>query len=72
MEVYWYCIRYFLCLNSKFLVFLMWFVPSLDEIQQRRADVKALKPYALQVRETSDGKTLVRIMSKTLPYISTN
>ena len=54
----------FFALVLSFLVFLMWFVPSLDEIQQRRADVKALKPYALQVRETSDGKTLVRIMSK--------
>lgn len=39
-------------------------VPSLDEIQQRRADLKQLKEYPLQVRKTSDGTTVVRVMSK--------
>jgi len=39
------------------------FVPSLDEIQQRRADKKALNQYALQIR-VEDGETLVRIMTK--------
>lgn len=41
-----------------------WYTPSFDEIQKRRADIAALKPYAIQVRENSDGKKLVRIMTK--------
>ena len=39
------------------------YVPSMDEIQQRRADQKALDQYALQMR-VEDGETLVRIMTK--------
>lgn len=39
-------------------------VPSLDEIQARRADLKQLKEYPIQVRKTSDGTTVVRVMSK--------
>jgi len=39
------------------------FVPSLDEIDKRRADIAVLKKYPLQIRE-SDGETLVRIMTK--------
>ena len=39
------------------------FVPSLDEIDKRRADMAVLKKYPLQIRE-SDGETLVRIMTK--------
>lgn len=39
-------------------------VPSLDEIQERRADLKQLKEYPVQVRKTSDGTTVVRVMSK--------
>ena len=39
------------------------FVPSLDEIYKRRADIAVLKKYPLQIRE-SDGETLVRIMTK--------
>jgi len=39
------------------------YVPSMDEIQQRRADKKALEQYALQMR-VEDGETLVRIMTK--------
>ena len=39
------------------------FIPSLDEIQQRKADMAVLKKYPLQIRET-DGKTLVRVMTK--------
>jgi len=39
-------------------------VPSLDEIQERRADLKQFKEYPLQVRKTSDGTTVVRVMSK--------
>ena len=39
------------------------FVPSMDEIQQRRADMAVLKKYPLQIKE-NDGKTLVRIVTK--------
>ena len=42
---------------------LFLFVPSMNEIQQRRADMAVLKKYPLQIRE-SDEKTLVRIMTK--------
>lgn len=53
----------FFALVIGFMVFLSAYVPSLDEVQQRRADIAALKPYALQVRQ-ADGKTVVRIMTK--------
>lgn len=40
-------------------------VPSLDEIQERRADLKQLEEHPpLQIRKTSGGKTVVRIMTK--------
>jgi len=39
-------------------------VPSVDEIQERRADLKQLREYPIQVRKTSDGTTVVRVMSK--------
>ena len=65
-------------LNAKFILFfastfvalvlvlllaIFFYVPSLDEIQQRRADKKALERYALQMK-VEDGETLVRIMTK--------
>ena len=65
-------------LNTKFILFfastfvalvlvlllaIFLYVPSLDEIQQRRADKKALEQYALQIK-VDDGETLVRIMTK--------
>lgn len=46
------------------MVFFIMMVPSVDEIQQRRADLKQLKEYPLQVKKTSDGTTVVRVMSK--------
>ena len=45
------------------LLAIFLYVPSLDEIQQRRADKKALERYALQIK-VDDGETLVRIMTK--------
>ena len=42
---------------------LFLFVPSKDEIDERRADMAVLKKYPLQIKE-SDGETLVRIMTK--------
>ncbi|OTG79204.1 hypothetical protein [Acinetobacter sp. ANC 4648] len=51
-----------------FVVVFMMIVPSLDEIQERRADLKQLSEYPIQVRKTSDGKTVVRVMSKKSCY----
>jgi len=65
-------------LNSKFIIIfastfvalvmvlflaIFLYVPSKDEIDERRADMAVFKKYPLQIRE-SDGKTLVRIMTK--------
>ena len=49
------------------LLAIFLYVPSLDEIQQRRADKKALEQYALQIK-VDDGETLVRIMTKKSCY----
>lgn len=47
------------------MVFFVVMVPSLDEIQQRRADLKQLEEHPpLQLKKTSGGKTVVRIMTK--------
>lgn len=46
-----------------FLLAIFLYIPSLDEIQQRRADVAVLKKYPVQIREYDD-KTLIRIMTK--------
>ena len=46
-----------------FFLAIFLYVPSKDEIQERRADMALLKKYPLQIRE-SDGETLVRIMRK--------
>ncbi|WP_179991655.1 MULTISPECIES: hypothetical protein [unclassified Acinetobacter] len=69
-------------LNAKFILFfastfvalvlvlllaIFLYIPSLDEIQQRRADKKALAAYALQIK-VDDGETLVRIMTKNPCY----
>ena len=46
-----------------FILAIFLYVPNKDEIDERRADMAALKKYPLQIRE-SDGETLVRIMRK--------
>ena len=47
------------------MVFFVVMVPSLDEIQARRADLKQLEEHPpLQLKKTSGGKTVVRIMTK--------
>jgi len=53
----------FVSLLIVFFLALFLYVPSMDEIKQRRADMAVLKKYPLQIRE-SDEKTLVRIMTK--------
>ena len=53
----------FVALVMVIFLAIFLYVPSLDEIQQRRADKKALEQYALQIK-VDDGETLVRIMTK--------
>jgi len=53
----------FVAVIMAVLLAIFLYVPSLDEIQQRRADKKALDQYALQMK-VEDGETLVRIMTK--------
>lgn len=57
----------FVCLIFSSMLFLAVFMPSLDEIQQRRADLDALSKYPLQISKTG-GKTLVRIKTKKVCY----
>lgn len=42
----------------------MWYVPSLDEINQRRAEQKVLNQYGVQISQAVDGAKVVKIMSK--------
>jgi len=63
-------LKFIIIYSSTFIVFVMAFllaiflyIPSLDEIQQRRADIAVLEKYPIQIREYDD-KTLVRIMTK--------
>jgi len=53
----------FIAFVVTFLLAIFLYIPSLDEIQQRRADVAVLKKYPVQIREY-DNKTLIRIMTK--------
>lgn len=53
----------FIAFVMTFLLAIFLYVPSLDEIQQRRADIAVLKKYPVQIREYDD-KTLIRIMTK--------
>lgn len=53
----------FVGLVIVFFLAIFFYVPSFDEIQQRRADLAVLKKHPLQIRE-SEGETLVRIMTK--------
>lgn len=43
------------------------FIPSMDEIQQRRAEVNNLKQYSLDLSKC-DGKTCVKVMKKQCGY----
>lgn len=53
----------FVAVMMVFILAIFLYVPSKDEIQERRADLAVLKKYPLQIRE-NDGETLVRIMRK--------
>ena len=43
------------------------FVPSMDEIQQRRSEVNNLKQYSLDISKC-EGKTCVKVMKKQCNY----
>ena len=53
----------FVAVMMVFIFAIFLYVPSKDEIDERRADMAVLKKYPLQIKEY-DGKTLVRIMTK--------
>ena len=53
----------FVAVMMVFILAIFLYMPSKDEIDERRADLAVLKKYPLQIRE-SDGETLVRIMRK--------
>ena len=53
----------FVAVMMVFILAIFLYIPSKDEIDERRADMAVLKKYPLQIRE-SDGETLVRIMRK--------
>ncbi|MEQ1349029.1 hypothetical protein [Acinetobacter lwoffii] len=53
----------FVAVMMVLILAIFLYVPSKDEIDERRADMAVLKKYPLQIRE-SDGETLVRIMTK--------
>lgn len=57
----------FVALVFSVLVALFLFVPSMDEIQQRRAEVAKLKEYSLDLSKC-DGQTCVRVMKKQCNY----
>ena len=53
----------FVAVMMVFILAIFLYIPSKDEIDERRADMAVLKKYPLQIEE-HDGKTLVRIMTK--------
>ena len=53
----------FVTLVMVFFLAIFLYIPSKNEIDERRADMAVLKKYPLQIRE-SDGEILVRIMTK--------
>ena len=53
----------FVALVMVFFFAIFLYVPSKDEIDERRADRAVLNKYPLQIKDY-DGKTLVRIMTK--------
>lgn len=53
----------FVALVMVFFLAIFLYIPSKNEIDERRADMAVLKKYPLQIRE-SDGEMLVRIMTK--------
>ncbi len=57
----------FVALVFSVFLALFLFVPSMDEIQQRRAEVTKLKEYSIDLSKC-DGQTCVRVMKKQCNY----
>ena len=57
----------FVALVMVLFLALFLFVPSLDEIKQRRAEVAQLKEYSLDLSKC-EGKTCVRVIKKKCGY----
>ena len=57
----------FVALVMVLFLALFLFVPSMDEIQQRRSEVNNLKKYSLDLSKC-DGKTCVKVMRKQCGY----
>ena len=57
----------FVALVMVLFLALFLFVPSMDEIQQRRSEVNNLKKYSLDLSKC-DGKTCVRVIKKQCGY----
>ena len=53
----------FVALVMVIFLAIFLYVPSLDEINKRKADIAELKKYPIQIK-VDDGETLVRIMTK--------
>lgn len=57
----------FVALVLVFFVAMFMFVPSYDEIQERRAEISKLKEYNLDISKC-DGQTCVKVMTKQCGY----
>jgi len=57
----------FVALVMILFLALFLFVPSMDEIEQRRSEVNALKQYNLDISKC-EGKTCVKVMKKQCNY----
>lgn len=57
----------FIAFVVTFLLSIFLYVPSLDEIQQRRAEINNLQQYNLDLSKC-DGQTCVKIMKKQCGY----
>jgi hypothetical protein len=57
----------FIAFIVTFLLAIFLYIPSLDEIQQRRAEINNLQKYNLDLSKC-DGQTCVKIMKKQCGY----
>lgn len=57
----------FVALVMIFVLAIFLFIPSMDEIQQRRSEVNNLKQYSLDISKC-EGKTCVKVMKKQCGY----
>ena len=57
----------FITLVMVLFLAIFLFIPSMDEIQQRRSEVSNLKQYSLDLSKC-DGKTCVKVMAKQCGY----